>query len=244
MKKFLLLLAVAIGFASCSDDDKTADIDVNYKLLYGGEPLVMLQDYTYPTGETMQFNRFSFYLNDLSLKYKDEVKELMDIDYLNFTDKNINKEGAEQGISFSYKDVDLEDLESLNFFIGVDAENNAKTPVDFPSSNVLSKTGEYWGGWKSYVFSKTEGYININDEEVGFSLHIGGDEAYMGVEIPLANISEDTKEVNVLIDLKDYFGKDNVYNIEENPQLHSLDHKPQVLELVENMKSSIYFNLK
>lgn len=239
-----LTFALLVLFTSCKEDKQ--DVKLNFKLTYDGEPLVMFEEYTYPTGEKMLFNRFSFYLSDAALNHKDGQNELMDVTYLNFTVQNSTLSGAEEGITIDFNDLEDKDYDRLFMSIGVNAANNALTPADFSPNNDLSKTSEYWPGWDSYVFTKTEGQIDLGEPQMtGFSLHTGSDEALVDYSFDVSDLaSSNNGTIEIKIDLKDYFGKDNIYDIRTYPSLHALAQLPQVLELSNNLKDALTVTMK
>lgn len=246
--RILFLLFAALFIASCTpDEEKKMDIDINYKLRYGGQPLVMFADYTYPTGEDMFFSRYSMYVSDVELVHSNGSTILEEVDFINFTTVNSTDAGAEEGIIKSYTKLDKYENPQLRFTIGVNQVNNAKTPADFTSDNPLSLAAEYWPGWTSYIFSRTEGQIKINGDNKGFSLHTGSDEAALTFLVDLGDDFDqaDKRTIELFLDIESYFGKDKtVYDIAANPQIHSLSQQPQVMELVNNLSSSIKVNIK
>ncbi len=247
MNKYILLIftALAITLASC-EKERNLGFDINFKLQYDGKPLVMFQDYTYPTGEKMNFTRYSFYLTNVAGINEIGTNQLLDASYLNFTDQNIDLAGAEKGITLSFKDLGDVNFDQILFMIGVDATNNAKTPADFNSSNPLSKTSEYWPGWESYVFTKTEGKIDFGNADLTpFALHTGGDEANITFLLNTAGLGDDGKQtLEIIIDLKSTFGDTKIYDIKSSPNIHSASQKAEVLELANNLRTSLSMRLK
>lgn len=243
---YLLVLGAMIIVQGCKEDD-TFDLNVNVKLVYDGEPLVMFEDYEYPTGEKMSFSRYSFYLTNVALNHSIGQDQIKDAEYLNFTNQNVDKAGAEQGLTLTFRDIDKKDYDQMFFMVGVDATNNAKTPSDFNSSNPLSRTGEYWPGWQSYVFTKTEGQIDLGGtERRGFSLHTGGDEANLGFLVQTPNLGDNSSEtVELVIDIKKTFDNNGtIYDIQNNPDIHNTDQKDLVAELVNNLRFALSGRLR
>jgi hypothetical protein len=238
LKFFIPFLLIA--FASCSDDDKVGNLDVNFQATYDGEELLMQTDYQYPSGGIVKFTRLSYYVDDFKLDMADKNLSGGIIKYFDFSDRSLSTDPiVTKGYTFENLEEGL--YNDLSFDIGVNAADNAKTPADFDPSNPLSNSAEYWGGWKSYVFAKIEGvYTLANEEPILFSLHLGADEALMKYNIPLImNVKEGNNKVNVTLDVKKVFGTDVIYDLKANPSLHSLTHKPYVLELARNFEKAI-----
>ena len=233
---FCLILPLLIS--SCGSEDNITP-GITFKVEYGGEPLIMFKDYDYQDVK-LSFSRYSFFLSDVALIDGDNVEPLTEIDYLNFTSTNVDEAGAKKGIAYNY-DIKSRPYKKLRFRIGVSASDNAQTPADFPSSNPLSKSGEYWAVWDSYIFSKMEGLIDTGDPiKTGFSLHTGGQDAEVVVESNVEGIDTDGKQnIVVTIDLKDVLSKEKVYDIVNNPAIHRRDQIEEVQILVNNLKKSI-----
>lgn len=247
----MLLLLSSLVIMACDKDDNpivieddTVNLDMTFKIEYGGEPLVMFNEYNYPSGETMTFSRFSFFLSDVGITYGDGQETLADVTYLDFTTQNSSLEGANEGITLNFE-LDANQFEDMNFTIGVNAENNAKTPADFSSSSDLGRDAEYWGPWGSYIFTRTEGQIDFGEPNMSqFSLHTGSDEARLDFSLDISSLEKGKDgEIEIIIDLKDYFEGDEIYDIRSNPQLHQLSQKPQVLELTNNLSTALKYRV-
>jgi hypothetical protein len=240
---FLLIIFTSLSCdpEDCCDSSVTGDLKVNFKLKYDGKDLKMFDDYTYPTGEKFHFSRFSFFTSDIKLKNSNNgLVDILDIEYHNLTNSFT---GNNSGYSFVINDVVEGEYKSIQFGLGVPADDNGKTPSAFSSDNVLSNQSEYWGDWKSYIFTRTEGMIDLDKDgskETGFSLHTGANDAYRTIELPIATKIEINKqsEITIEIDLRKEFGDNPIYNIKENPQIHSRLQQPFVIELIDNLKSA------
>lgn len=240
MKK-LFFLALLVFSLSCNDDEGKGNLKVNVQLTYGSEPLKMFEEYTYPTGESFFFSRFSFFTSKINLTDENgKANEILDIAYHDLTNSH---SGNQYGYSFTIGDVPTGSYNKLSFGLGVAPEFNAKTPADYDSDNILSNQSEYWGGWQSYIFTRTEGKIDLDGDgtkETGFALHTGADAAYRTISFDKSMAIEDgkTQEITLVVDLKKSLGVDNIYDIKSNPQIHSLSQQPFVIELIDNLKTS------
>ena len=217
------LLGLVILFSSCGKD--RGDLDLNFKLTYDGEPMVMFQEYTYPSGEKFTLNRVSFYTSNIAL----DGNVLKEVEYFDLTDSHSTADGAADGLTYNIKDLPAESYSNVKFSLGVTPENNAMTPADFENSNALSRAGEYWNGWQSYVFLKIEGDLDIDGDgasDRGISLHVGGDENFASITFPkpITIAPDEVAKAEFFIDLKDAFENNgNLYDLQSNPALHSKD---------------------
>jgi len=221
----LALTILIISLHSCGDDDKNeqTEVNINYKLVYGDDPLVMFNNYTYPGGNDIQFSRISFYASQLMASSSDAVEMIKDVEYIDLTNSHVDLSSAENGMTVSY-DYAESDLDQLTFNIGLDQTTNATVPTDYPSSSALSLAGEYWPGWQSYVFAKIEGMIDLDGDgvlEQPVALHLGSDTANRILNTP-DNLR--SKDLNFVIDIENVFQHDGtIYDISTTPQIHTIN---------------------
>jgi len=219
---------------------------LRFNLKYKGETLLMNKEYAYPTGEQFEFTRFDMFISNLSLISGGQETQLKDIDFLAMTNTYRNIETAEDGFEYTLAGLEDGNYDTVQFNIGLTPEQNATTPSDYPVSHPLG-SGEYWGGWESYIFASIEGRINLDtsnpDFEQGIALHLGSDAARKEIALPIAlNMTNNGAYIiDVSVELEDLFRNVNgqIYDIGSTPETHSLIHIPQVMELAENLKNSI-----
>ncbi|MBK7221977.1 MAG: hypothetical protein IPH94_11830 [Saprospiraceae bacterium] len=242
----LILMVLPILFLGCDDDDPIAgsgDLKLKFKLRYGDQTLVMFEPYTYPTGQKMTFSRFSFFLADVKLKNASGSTSIHDISYHNLTNSHTGASSAANGYDYTIGGVKPGAYTSIQFTLGVPKASNDKTPDDFSNDHVLSNQAEYWSGWKSYVFTTTEGLIDLDGDGTlaeGYALHTGANESLRTVELPASIVIEEGKEagLTILVDIKKEFGSNPIYDIETNPQIHSLSQMPFVKQLIDNLATA------
>lgn len=246
MKKLSLLL-LALGmftFIGCSDEEMV-DTNLVVQLTYEGEPLTMFTEVNFPDGQKMRFSRVSMYLNEFKLK-GEEDHQLFDIEYINLTSSHDSEVKSAEGFVMTFQEVPTGDYTGVSFNIGVPTAQNAMTPEEFGNDEALSNQAEYWPGWKSYIFTKTEGDIDMqnNGEFSGFSLHTGSDQAFQSVSLSKSfEIKENGDAVTLVLEMKDVFEQDgSVYDIINHPQTHSLEQQDQVNEISRNYAKA--FSLK
>lgn len=237
LMKLWLVVLISVVVVSCNKDEAQRDLNINFKLEYDGSPLVMLDDYFYPDGRKMIFNRFSFYLAEMKF---DGIK-MMDVDYLNLTGAHATLEGAQQGYKYTIKDVKVGDYSKIEFDFGLPSVLNDKKPADYDSEDLLSLVSEYWTGWESYIFARLEGQIDLDNDgsiETGFSLHTGGNEAMRIISInkSFTVSDEGSNEIDIILDIKKVFENQAVYDMDSNPQIHTPNQQDQVVELSDNYK--------
>lgn len=237
----LFVAVMALGMlASCGDD--TGDLNMNIKLQYDGEPMVMLQNYTYPSGETFYLTKVSMYMSDIAVG----EQAVSAVEFVNLADSHADAAGAADGFSMTFADVPAGEYANFNFGLGVNAANNAMAPGDFASDNPLSNAGEYWPAWESYVFYKIEGQLDTDGDgtpDQGLSLHCGGNEVYSVLTAPKTITIDGSEDatIELTINMERVFDNNGViYDLAGNPGLHSkANHLPQMQTLVTNTAAAI-----
>ncbi len=233
IKTFIGILSILILVSSCGSDPSQKEVTINAKLTYDGNPLVMFEDYTYPTGETLFFTRFSFFIDNLNLG----ENQVIERDYIDLTNAHLTSADAIVGERIATTKLDPGTYD-MTFGIGVDQDLNSKTPIDFDAGDVLSMVAEYWPGWESYVFVKAEGKIDLDGDgtkETGFALHLGDDGAYRNITYQNIDL-ENNDNTTITIDLKSFFGQVGAYyDIASVPQIHTPEQDEQVAELADNL---------
>ncbi len=186
MKKlflFLLMLIPVLLITSCKKDPVTPDgkgsLNLNFQAYIGDELLVMNKEVMY-NAFPMRISRFNFFISDITLVGAGGETKVLDIASVDFT--NVNDEtAAAAGKTISIADIAAGDYTAIKIGIGVSSELNRMKPSDFDPGHPLAKSGDFWDGWQSYIFTKTEGLMNVDggaDFERGLAYHTGSDEVY------------------------------------------------------------------
>lgn len=223
---------------SCGDD--TMDVTFNFALSYDGEPLVMLQEYEYPSGETLKFTRLSFYVSDLQGNSASGNSTLLkDIDLINLSTSHSTVEGATAGFQYTIEDLPAEDFDSYSFLLGVNSDLNTRVPADYSNNHPLANSGEYWIAWDSYIFFKIEGIMDTDNDgefETNVALHIGSDAAAREITMNSADQLNEQIDIDVM---SIFESNGSLYDIQENPQIHSLFQLDKASFLVENLAKQL-----
>ncbi len=170
-----------------------------------------------------------FFISDVQLvDAQNQSHDILDLGYVSFTDANKTLLAAQQGVAFGSVDLPQGTYQKLSFYIGVAAEDNAKTPIDFDISSPLAATEHYWQAWNSYIFSKTEGLYTTTDWLSGdaevFAYHSGLDSLRTRIEIPIDVVvgSSQTTALNVVVEHKALFQTPDGYlDVPAKPMAHA-----------------------
>lgn len=228
MKKLLLpllLLSLFTFFTACEDDnDDTAAISVFFEAQYDGQVLEKYKNYDY-NGFPLQFSRFQTYLSDVELIKADGSGGLLhEIIFINFTPDDAPSDVSIQP-GFSIAGLPPGTYTGLRMGIGVKPALNAKKPSDFDPFHPLFKENEYWGPWKSYIFTKIEGRGDQNNDgtqDLFLVHHYGSDPVYRvySFDAPITVTEGGSTHVTIVFDLKKIFTLENgtLYDLPANPQ--------------------------
>jgi hypothetical protein len=241
----VILTSFFLTMASCGkiEVEKTGDINLRFKLMYGDQPFEMFKEYNYPvTNDKFLMTRLSFFISNITLTSSSGNLTLKDIDYLNLTAAHTAPLPS-NGFEYSIEGLKTGDFTAIEFGVGVPAASNAKAPKDFSSGNILSSAAEYWSAWKSYIFFRPEGQISLEGKlisETGFALHLGGDDAFrlINLEKNIQIIANQKTNVDIIIDMQKFFNGKSLYDIRSTQQIHSLDQKPLITQLANNLATA------
>jgi hypothetical protein len=257
MKNLVLLLKIAIiallvaGAASCGDKaptptPSTTELALSFKATYNGEPLLINQYYEYVNGQKINFFRSQFYISNITLVKASGNVVIKDAEYINFSDKNTDLAGAKLGQIVTCTNIPMGEYTGIKMSIGLPADVNATKPESYKTDNVLSQASEYWQSWKSYIFTKQEGKLDIDKdgkEDFTFGYHTGADAAYRTVEIqqPLSLIGSANYAGTVKIDVKKLFTRtDGTFlDITKKQTTHQLSDTTYSNYLMNNFKNAI-----
>lgn len=215
---------------------------LNFKLQYQDNPLLMFERYNYVDDIQLYFTRFSFYLSHIILIGTDGSEtEIKEVDFVNLTADHENPTSATAGTTYTIPAIPEGDYAAIKFAVGVPEDLNAKKPAEYMVGHPLSKTGEYWESWNSFIFAKTEGFIDTlgtGNFDLGMALHTGSDNVYREktVETSISISNNMTTTLSFDIDLYDMLVQDNeTYDLTQNSQIHSLSQVSLAEQLADNL---------
>ena len=240
MKRLALLtLSIFVVALACNkDDDEKGTLKMVFKAHYDGEPVVLnTERFNYFDGNPLTFAKLQLYISHPTLNEDGNETELEDIIFVDFGEANRTLEGAEEGVAFSWE-VEPGNYDALDLGIGVSPDLNGKLPTEYDQSHPLNQSGQYWTPWNSFIFSKTEGrYDSDNDGtfDVGFVYHIGSDimfrEKTESDDFTVRGGEETVVEVN--IDFRRVLGSPAEFiSIQDFPAFHS-PQDPTLVALTE-----------
>lgn len=221
----IIILTFFVFIISCDENipdikiGDTADMEIIFKLTYGGKPFVFGEEYQY-VGRPIVFSDFSFFISNMMLaKQKNGNTQKIEVSEINF----FNFDGT-SNISVLLNKVPVGEYDGFTMNLGVPADINRNSPSDFGGDHPLSDTSMYKLEWESYVFTKLVGNYDSEKKDgwdVDFNYLIGKDAAFQSYsitkEIPV--IINQTNVLEFEIEIQKLFGNDSsdLINIVDNP---------------------------
>ncbi len=245
-----LLVIALILVAGCSKDKK-GTLQVTFRGTFGGDPLVMYENHDYMNGQRIQFTRSEFFASDLHLvDASGNTYPLSDIELISLSHTTLAD--ATQGTVLTFTDIPEGAYSDLQFGYGVAADINTTNPSDYPSSSPLSNTGRYWIPWTSYIFSKTEGFLDTlvdgsDNPDLGFAYHTGTDAMYRQVSIgtTVNIVNNTTTNVIFTLDHSKMLGlPDTPIDIKAKPQNHNPQDTAYLFKIVDNLQKALTFQIQ
>ncbi len=248
MKQLLPILLTLIVIASsskCKDDvvtpTPTGVIELNIKAKFNEQPFQLNKIYNY-NGKKVRFSRLSFYVSNVFTTYNPLSASPVDVSIMMIDFKDIDDSTkAAKGLILNLNSIPSGDKKAFNFHIGVSSDLNTKKPKDYPSSNPLSETSNYWDAWNSYIFFKLEGSLDKDGDgqyETGITLHAGGDEVYQSMKFPKSfSIKEnETTPLSMELDLNKLI---NGIDMETYNSTHQIGDLPTMKKMMGNFQTAL-----
>jgi len=231
MRQLLLLLALFTSILACTSCRKeppvgpTATVNVSIKTVYGDKPFIAGEEYDYPSGGSIRFDKLAIFLSDISLVTENGTDEIAldDIVYLDITSLQYDANSAEKGWMQSYFKVPVGDYTGVKFGLGVAHEENNQSPEDFASSNPLGILDRYSHQYYSYVFEDIAGHYYQSNDTTAFNIKIVDDEMFRQVELAKGfSIVESGNNIEITFDLKKVFQfNDSILDLAKYPMVVS-----------------------
>ncbi len=200
--KFIGLFALTLGLmTSCKKDyeKRENDFTMSFKTTANGNDYKLEDTYAAPDGTVIKFEKFQFYLSDITLiDKKDREVMLSEIELLKF---------AGDGTSETTLKAPKGKFTSIRFGIGVKQTLNEGNPDQYAADadHPLSVTqNTYWGWAGLYRFITSEGRFDADgdDEFEGtFAYHTGHEVSYRTLTLDEEITIKGDSNLNFEVDL-------------------------------------------
>ncbi len=250
---FILLCLIGTTIIGCDDEDNddvsqsnTGEINLNFTAVYEDEPLVLLRDYAYTGDDIINFTTSNFFISDVYLTDSNGgTTDLVDVDFINFTEKNVIEELAEEPIVLNIDNVASGDYLSITFSVGVNPTVNQTQPSDYNPDSPLSFSSQYWVAWDSYIFAKFQGNLsdpNIVGDNVPWLFHTGKDEVFRTFTFAINGSldANSTVDIDIELDHKELFAIDAGFmDIRSKPTNHDPNDIEPFIIITENFETAV-----
>ncbi len=221
MRKLAILLGLATIFysSSCSKQviiGETANLDLDFKLLYDGEPLIFGNFYDYSPETQISIDRFSYFISDLVLigeSGSDEL-ELKEIDFLDYNKIDDPFPVTSPVINSRINNIPSGEYSAIKMGIGVNSELNATLTSEYSSSHPLGQADLYWDELNTFIFTMIKGGFDTDgngDLDRIIFFRAGTTNLYTEVTIPVQLIlrNSETGTLSFTVDLKKLLTQNN-----------------------------------
>ncbi|NOT37650.1 MAG: hypothetical protein HOP11_09775 [Saprospiraceae bacterium] len=223
-----LVLAV-LFISSCKEQDPPpvpATIEIVFKGKYIDQPLVFDPNFTYDyyEGSKIGFTRSEFFVDNFELLSASKNVNFGELRHIKLQDKQFTLEKAKEGYKLSFLTLAEGTFDGISFHLGLTPEQNRTNPTDYKGPHVLADGDNYWSGWNSYIFSKTEGSLSNSNTNVSrFAYHSGFNQAFRKIKLNRSITIKDGEVNTIVIDIdhREIFGKQSDYvNIYQDNIIH------------------------
>lgn len=188
--QFILLFFCTLSLSAQS----SITIKINH--LLGGEPFELEMDSKNDLENDFMIDRLEYYLSTFSIVHDGgQVTPIEDLYVL--VDMG-NKQGPVESRLIDLGTFDIQNIESVNFYFGIDEEANHADPSLWPINHPLAPKfpSMHWGWAAGYRFIALEGLSGPNIDQ-NLEFHCIGDEFYEEMSFPVSMSGEDDYVVEI-----------------------------------------------
>lgn len=168
LRTLLIASLLTLVFSSCNDDNigpvlDFTDVEMVFTGTFDGEPFVRNRPYIYQ-GSRIRVSKFHFYASSISATVGNE--ERFSLDEIEFVDLAIfeNDAAAEAGFVLNVGRAPVATYEGFSFGIGVNAELNQSTPVEYGANHPLANPNLFDESLDGYKFFEIGGEIDFDND--------------------------------------------------------------------------------
>lgn len=195
----------------------------------GDSALEKSTGYTVDAGYDLNFIRLQYFISEISFIHDGGQETKADGVYI--------LANALEDTEYSIGDFDIDDLEAIKFYIGVDQKANHADPTSWPFGHALAPTNPtmHWGWAAGYRFAAIEGRAG-NRMAFTYQIHALGDQHYGAVELDVEEVKENgTISVELNADyLRLFDGLDVSFGLIEHSDA------PKAALLLQNLKENVF----
>jgi len=170
---FLLLLC------SCWSLHAQTDVELNIQHKFGKSNYTPNQPYVDDENRVILITRIQYYLSNIELTHDGGQSVLVN-------KQHILMDGETSVYNLGSVNPEIQQLEALNFDLGVDPSLNNSRPVNHPIGHPLGDNSMYSDNEQSYIFLTIEGMIDTDGDQTPdkpFSFRATGDQLLRNMTI-------------------------------------------------------------
>ncbi|CAA6813509.1 MAG: Unknown protein [uncultured Aureispira sp.] len=152
-KLFFLLL-----FSSCWSLHAQTDVALNIQHKFGQSNYTPNQPYVDDENRVILITRIQYYLSNIELTHDGGQSVLINKQHLLM-------EGETSVYNLGTVSPEIQQLEALNFDLGVDPNLNNSRPVNHPIGHALAENRMYSENQQSYIFLAIEGMVDTDGDQ-------------------------------------------------------------------------------
>lgn len=204
MIRNILLLSAAIFWSALSFAQTTVQLNINQML--GDEVFGYTKEGSNDLGNKFNVTRLQYYISNISLIHNGgEVTACEDVYIL------VN---GNEDAKFILGAYEVDNIEAINFWIGVNAPENNDDPAKWPNGHALAPKfpSMHWGWSAGYRFVAIEGKSGDMLNRT-YEVHALGNQNYFEVQIPVTAVDEaGTLMLNLNADYSNALSTINISN--------------------------------
>ncbi len=184
MKHLIFLVAVLMINGSLVFAQNSLQLNIHHKL--GTDAFSTNVTTQNNLGEQLYFTRLDYYISGISVIHDGGQETIIPDHYILVK--------APKVVAEDLGSYNINQVEAIHFYIGVDEAHNHLDPSTYPETHPLAHQNPtmHWGWAGGYRFGAIEGYAGPNLNQ-GFNLHGLGDVNYFKTEISVAASAENNQ---------------------------------------------------
>lgn len=213
-QRLLLLLAVPLLAASCSDNDDEVlapgNLQVQIAHVVGAQPLQLdVSTYTSPAGDSYTVSNFKYYISNVKLIGANGQATFVEPESYHLVGQGLDN-------TFELKAIPAGTYDKIELSVGVDAAHNHSTDQegDLDPSNEM-----VWNWDTGYKFMTLVGSYTGNTKSGALVFHIGGDANYKTITLPLPTpvdlLKKSDYQLRLQADLNEIFQAPHLIDFDE-----------------------------
>ena len=236
----LILALFAFAWTSCgNDDDNTSDGKTNLELQlsYTVNGEAYEQDAVYNIGGVnTSFNVANFYISNIRIMNEDSEMAIFE---------DLNLLATPENTTFELGEIDIDHYHMIRFNIGVQAEENNQSEIDFtsrPASDPLAMQtpAMHWNWNAGYRFLRVDGLVDTDGDGTPsdiLEIHIGTDNFLTEAAVMLQKDAEDNDQniIELEFDIANLF---TVIDLTTENITHTGDYPDLAIKIKDNIPTA------